>query len=131
MRSIRRVLLLALLFVVPAFSQSLYQKPPKAIEDVLNATATPIGFLSPTLDRMILAQPLRYPSIAELSQPMLRLAGVRINPNINGPHLAPRFVSYTIKSLSDGKEISVKVPSYSYWFEKRSGPVSQRSHVEP
>lgn len=112
MRLIPRSVLIFLLLSISAFSQTLYQKPPKAIQDVLDAPATPVGFLSPTQDRMILAQPLRYPSIAELSQPMLRLAGLRINPDLNGPHLAPRYVRYTVKSLADGKEIQVQLPKY-------------------
>jgi dipeptidyl aminopeptidase/acylaminoacyl peptidase len=113
MRILRRILLLVLLFGVSALAQTLYQKPPKTIEDVLNSPATPIGFLSPTQDRMVLAQPLRYPPIAEMAQPMLRLAGLRINPDLNGPHLAPRFIRYTVKSLADGKEIQVQLPKYS------------------
>jgi dipeptidyl aminopeptidase/acylaminoacyl peptidase len=113
MSILRRSLWFVVLFAVSAFSQTLYQKPPKAIEDVLNAPATPIGFLSPTQDRMVLAQPLRYPPIAELAQPMLRLAGLRINPDLNGPHLSPRYIRYTIKSLADGKEVQVQLPKYS------------------
>lgn len=113
-RTFRKPLLVALLLVIPAFSQTLYQKPPKAIQDVLDAPAIPGGSLSPTQDRMVLAQPLRYPSITEMFQPMLRLAGLRINPNLNGPHLAQRFIKYTIKSLADGKEVPVQLPKYAH-----------------
>lgn len=112
MRSIRKILLVVF-FAAPLLAQVAYQKPPKAIQDVLDAPATPIGFLSPTQDKMVFAQPLRYPSIAELAQPMLRLAGLRINPNVNGPHLAPRFIGYTVKSLVDGKEVKIQKPLYT------------------
>ena len=52
-----------------------YQKPPKEVLDVLNAPATPRAFVSPAHTNVLLCEPLRYPAIADLSQPMLRLAG--------------------------------------------------------
>src|SRR5271157_1657402 len=63
-----------------------YEKPPQAILDVLNAPIAPLMNLSPARDVALLYTPLLYPPIADLAQPMLRLAGVRINPANNGPH---------------------------------------------
>src|SRR5580700_7789657 len=65
---------------------SKYQKPPQPIMDVLNAPPTPALALNPNHTYAVESQPLRYPPIAELSQPMLRLAGLRINPQNNGLH---------------------------------------------
>ncbi|MDQ3821140.1 MAG: hypothetical protein M3362_26130, partial [Acidobacteriota bacterium] len=80
-RALRLVAAFALLLVAAAASaQTTYKKPPKEIEDVLNAPVTPVGSLSPTRDYMLLVTGIRYPPIAELAQPMLRLAGIRINP---------------------------------------------------
>lgn len=93
------------------FAQSTYQKPPKAIEDILNAPSTPATSVSPAKDKIALLEPLRYPPISELSQPMLRLAGVRINPNTNGQHRQPYFVKVTLKNISDGSETSVQLPN--------------------
>jgi dipeptidyl aminopeptidase/acylaminoacyl peptidase len=56
-------------------------------------------------------QGVRYPPIAEVAQPMLRLAGGRIDVNTNGPHLAPYFVSYVLKRLPGGEDIHVALPS--------------------
>ena len=50
--------------------------------------ADPTISVSPHRDYAILMQPVRYPSIAEVAQPMLRLAGIRIDSNTNGMHLA-------------------------------------------
>ena len=93
-----------------AFSQGSYKKPPKEILDVLNAPATPAAIISPTRNMMALAEPLRYPPIAELAQPMLRIAGLRINPNTNGAHRQPYYISLKLKSIEDGKERDVVLP---------------------
>ncbi len=88
-----------------------YLKPPKDVLDVLHAPVTPSVSLSPTRDRMMLVESTRFPSIAELAAPMLRLAGLRINPNTNGPHRPPRIVAMTLKNIADGKETKVALPA--------------------
>jgi dipeptidyl aminopeptidase/acylaminoacyl peptidase len=50
------------------------------------------------------------PSIAELAQPMLRLAGVRINPKTNGLHRAVRYRSLVMRNPEDGTERKVTLP---------------------
>ena len=80
---------LAALIVVAAAVAGLaqtYQKPPQAVLDVLNAPVPPQAAMSPTRDYLLLAQGVRYPPLSELAEPMLRLAGLRINPNTSGPH---------------------------------------------
>ena len=94
-----------------AFAQGSYRQPPKDVLDVLNAPATPATSVSPAKDKIALLEPLRYPPIAELSQPMLRLAGLRINPNTNGAHRQPYFVKLTLKNIADGKEMPVSLPN--------------------
>jgi dipeptidyl aminopeptidase/acylaminoacyl peptidase len=101
------------LFVIFLFSTNLfgqYQKPPKEIEDILNAPVTPITSVSPAKDKIALLEPLRYPPIAELAEPMLRLAGLRINPRTNAQHRQLYFVKVTLKNIADGKEMSVALP---------------------
>jgi dipeptidyl aminopeptidase/acylaminoacyl peptidase len=41
---------------------------------------------------------------------MLRLAGIRIDTDTNGMHLAPYFTSFSIKRLSDGADVKVTLP---------------------
>ena len=60
--------------------------------------------------RIFLFQPVRYPSISEVAQPMLRLAGIRIDTNTNGMHMAPNYTSYSIKRLSDGTDVKFSLP---------------------
>ncbi len=88
-----------------------YQRPSKVITDILDAPPTPVVSVSPTRDKLLLAQGVRYPRIADLAQPMLRLAGLRINPNTNGPHNPPRIVGLTLKTIANGKEQKIKVPT--------------------
>src|ERR1035438_4764932 len=99
------ILLLAAALALPA--ELTYQKPPQEILDVLNAPPPPTISVNPTRDYAILMQPLRYPPIAEVAQPMLRLAGLRIDIHTNGPHLPLSSTKFTIKRLSDASDISV------------------------
>ena len=111
------VLVLAALFLIGAEP---YRKPPKAVLDVLNAPTTPTLSLSPARTFAFEAHPVRYPPIAELSQPMLRLAGLRINPKTNGLHNTTFNSSLTLRKIPSGEEIKVDLPtnpklSTGYW----------------
>jgi dipeptidyl aminopeptidase/acylaminoacyl peptidase len=103
-------LLLVLLAAVTISAQQGYKKPPKEVLDILNAPVTPGASVSPTRDNIILATGLRYPPLADLAQPMLRLAGRRINPASNSPHRFQYSVSLTLKRIGDGSEVQIQVP---------------------
>jgi len=94
-----------------AFCQQAYQKPPKAVLDVLNAPLSPTVFIDPTARKLLLAQPSLYPSIADLAEPILKLAGVRVNPRTN---MERSYIFYweslTIKDIATGKETPIKLP---------------------
>src|SRR5260370_5096644 len=106
----RRTLLL-LLFAIPISAELAYQKPSKEILDILNTPAPPTLGVNPTRTYATLSQSERYPSMAEVSQPMLRLAGLRINPRTNGLHLAPGSFSITLVRLPDCPKIPLSLPS--------------------
>lgn len=101
-----KVLFLVAVFSAAAFAQG-YMKPAKEIQDILNAPVTPATSVSPAKDKIALWQYLRYPPIADVSEPMLRLAGLRINPRTNTRHLQAYFTALTFKNISDGKETKV------------------------
>jgi len=103
--------LLVFVFSIGVFGQGSYKKPPKEVLDVLNAPPIPSTTVSPAGDKIAMLTPLRYPPIADLAQPMLRLAGERVNPNNNGQHRQPYFLSLTFKNISDGKETAVSLPA--------------------
>jgi dipeptidyl aminopeptidase/acylaminoacyl peptidase len=106
---------LLLCFVFLAAADEVYHQPPKDVLDVLNARATPRASVSPAHTHVLLVEPLRYPPIADLSQPMLRLAGLRINPATNGPHRGFLNTSMVLKRINngsgDGSEVKVQTPS--------------------
>src|SRR5580693_6312876 len=87
-----------------------YQQPPKMVMDILNSPSTPTLTLSPTHAYAMQGQPVRYPPIAELSQPMRRLAGIRINPMTNGLHNATFNSGLTLRKVPEGTEIKVALP---------------------
>lgn len=110
-----RTSLVMILILLPlpwsrATAQQGYRKPAPEIVSILSAPATPIAFVSPSRDTMLLATALRYPPIADLAEPMLRLAGQRINPATNGPHRYQYFVALSLKRLADGSEIKINLP---------------------
>ncbi|MHC1733603.1 MAG: alpha/beta hydrolase family protein [Bacteroidales bacterium] len=62
-----------------------YQLPPEAIVSLVDAPQTPAVLLSPDNQTMLLLHRPGLPRIADLSQPELRLAGIRFDPSTNGP----------------------------------------------
>ena len=91
-------------------AQDQYQQPPQAILDVLNAPRTPQVSISPRQDLMILAEPPGYATIADHAQPMLRLAGLRIDPATNGPSRPRYYTSFTLKAIPGGAETEIGLP---------------------
>ena len=87
-----------------------YQKPSKDVLEILNAPLPPGVFLNPTRTHAVLGQPMRYPSIQELAEPMLRLAGLRIKPGNNAVHGSYYLTSLKLKALPDGEERPVALP---------------------
>ena len=84
-RALPAFVLLAVL-AGPALAQDgrTYQQPPPPIADILDTKPTPTPSLSPDRTTLALFDRASLPPIAELAEPMLRLAGYRINPRNNG-----------------------------------------------
>ena len=57
-----------------------YKLPPPEVVELLDAAPTPRVSMSPDRKWMVLIERNAMPSIAEVSRPMLRLAGMRIDP---------------------------------------------------
>src|SRR5207253_7193633 len=87
-----------------------YLTPPKEIVEAFDAPLLPQAILSPSKQVIALAYRRNYPTIAELSQPILRLAGARVNPKTNGPQRTANIFAITVRKISDGKEVKVTVP---------------------
>lgn len=90
-----------------------YQRPPKAITDILDVAPTPAVSLNPTREFFLLIERSGYPPIEDLAAPMLRLAGLRINALTNGPHLAPRSTGLILQTIATGVQERIDVPAGS------------------
>jgi dipeptidyl aminopeptidase/acylaminoacyl peptidase len=103
-----------------------YLTPPKAIVDILDAEPLPSVVVSPSGDTIALIALSSMPSIEEISQPMLRLAGTRINPKTNGPHRAPPGRGITLRNIATGAEHRVVVPANARLGTVRFSPDGKR-----
>jgi dipeptidyl aminopeptidase/acylaminoacyl peptidase len=93
-----------------AAGPSAYLTPPKEIVDILEAAPQPTVTIAPDRDTIAVTTRSSMPTIEELAQPMLRLAGIRLNPRNTAPHRAPSGVAITLRSISTGAERKVSVP---------------------
>src|SRR5712691_10140257 len=117
---LKRTLAFAAAFIVTASTAQLaqtgrqtaprYLTPPKEIVEAFDAPLLPQAILSPSKQIIALVYRRNYPTIAELSQPILRLAGARVNPKTNGPQRTANIFAITLKKIADGSEVKVNVP---------------------
>ena len=77
---------------VAAQEELLYQMPPKAIADIVDAPGNPFVIPSPDARTLLVVERPALMSIADLSQPELKLAGLRINPAHQRPVVEPHGV---------------------------------------
>ena len=85
-----------------------YQKPPAAIEQLLEAPPTPTVRLSPDGKMMLVEQPATFPTIADVAQPRYRLAGIRFNPSSNGPSVERYDVALQLQPVDLAKGSAAK-----------------------
>ena len=110
---IRRCCLFALALVLPlgfATAQEGYRLPPAEVVALADAPVAPRVDFSPDQRWMLMIERRSMPSISDLAQPMLRLAGRRINPNTNGRHGTSGLTGITIRSLEGGAGMGVDLP---------------------
>ena len=125
--AMKRPFLLLCAAAVAAFAaDESYRKPPQEILDVLNAPQTPAVSVSPSGTAILFAQPIEYPPISEVGAPMLRLAGIRINPKTNGPHRALFNSALSLRRVNDGSETKIQLPPNARVMLPRWSPDGKR-----
>ena len=109
------VLTAALVGPSPVIAQetTAYLTPPQEIVDILDAAPIPQVVVSPRGDTVALLSRPAMPSITELAQPMLRLAGYRLNPRTNGPQRPAGITRITLQRIRDGEEFAFDAPRES------------------
>jgi dipeptidyl aminopeptidase/acylaminoacyl peptidase len=94
-----------------------YNQPPKNILDVMHAPSPPVPRVSPSQDAILLVSWQDYPSIARVSTPFLRLAGVRVEPKNHSKHdtpggygITPCARSFELVRVADASQVSIALP---------------------
>ena len=87
-----------------------WQSPSEELLQVLHAPQLPRMWIAPTGDYMLLADPMLYPPLAELAAPMHKLAGMRVNPAINGRHGRHGGTSPRLVRVEDGVTTPLNLP---------------------
>lgn len=92
-----------------AFTQdaTTYLTPPKPLADLVNAAPTPSVSINSAGTLMLIIERSDLPNIADLAQPELKLAGLRINPATNGGSRQVYMTNLKIKKLNDLSETAV------------------------
>jgi dipeptidyl aminopeptidase/acylaminoacyl peptidase len=85
-----------------------YQKPPQAILDVFDVENPPQPMVDPEARTLALVKRPAFLTLADLAQPELRLAGLRINPRTHNASRTRPFSGFTLQELATGKSIPVK-----------------------
>ena len=104
----------------PSNTASRYHQPPRYILDVMQAPLPPRPSVSPTNDTVLLVTREYYPSIARVSTPFLRLAGVRIEPKNHSRHdtrggygITPCARSIDLVRVADARQTHIALPADS------------------
>jgi dipeptidyl aminopeptidase/acylaminoacyl peptidase len=96
-----------------ATAQSKYKLPPPEVVKILDAPLTPIEVVSPTRDAMLLVDVEGYPPIQHLARPLLRLAGVRIDPGLGALQRIVRYTGIEIVPFDGGTHKHIELPAGS------------------
>ncbi len=105
--SLTALILLSLTAAIASAGLS-YMDPPAPLVDMVDAPPTPGVSLSPDGQWILLMDRPGLPSIEEVAQPELRLAGLRINPRINGRSRMRSLNGLRFRRLVDGEERNVE-----------------------
>lgn len=100
---------LMLALAAPAFAMSpTYQMPAPELARIVDAPLTPGVSIGPDNKTMLLMERRPLPTIAEISQPELKLAGLSLNPKTNGEARGPSMSGLSFQTLPDGKPRTLK-----------------------
>ncbi|OGD21184.1 MAG: prolyl oligopeptidase [Candidatus Aminicenantes bacterium RBG_16_63_16] len=91
-------------------AQQPYKLPPKEIVDILDAPPLPTVSLNPARTVMALVESESMPSIADVSRPILRIAGLRITPHNNSVQVLRFSTGLSLKDLKTGAVRRIALP---------------------
>ena len=85
-----------------------YQTPAESIRELVEAPNTPFIRFNNSGDQFLLLDRPELMSLEDVSQPVLGLAGLRINPLINAQTVASTFTGISINDVKTGKSTSIQ-----------------------
>ncbi|MFK7929286.1 MAG: hypothetical protein AB8H79_13920 [Myxococcota bacterium] len=106
-----------------ALAQESYRVPPKEILDLVTAPPAPAVSISPGGGAMFMIHREAMPSIEDVTRPMLRLAGSRIDPQANARFMTSFSSRVVFRQLTGGTEVEVPLPKGA----KIAGPLGHRT----
>ena len=98
-----------LTFAGYAQSSSTYQLPPKSIADLVDAPSSPTVRFNKNGSLMLLLQAPGFASIEQVAQPVIGIAGIKVNPanNCTEGENSALYNSLTLKDVKTGKELKL------------------------
>lgn len=88
-----------------------YRMPAPELVQILDAPSRPLVVLNPARTAIALLDRPAAPSIAEVAQPDVALAGLTINPRNNGPGDTASYSGLSFQDLAGGKARRVPLPA--------------------
>jgi dipeptidyl aminopeptidase/acylaminoacyl peptidase len=101
---------LAVVLTKPVNGQTHYRQPPANVVAILDAPPPPRAIESPTRDALLLVEMQPYPSIEVVAQPVLRLAGLRINPMAGCSQRTVTSTGLNVQPLDNSPSRRIELP---------------------
>ena len=92
-------------------AQEGYRLPPPEVVEIADAAPAPRVSSSPDGKWMLLVERASLPSIAEVARPMLRLAGLRIDPAARAPYRTSFDRGLSLRPLTGGEAQRIPLPA--------------------
>lgn len=90
--------------------QSGYQLPPQEVIDIIDAKPDPAVRFSQDTKWMMMVDRDAMPDISDVSRRMLQLAGMRIDPQSNGPFATSFSRGLLLKKTSESNKDGIRIP---------------------
>lgn len=107
---LRKLVVIVFLFIggiATAQDDVTYKAPPKDIQDLVLSKPTPGVNVDQKGEWMILTERSDFPTIEDMAQPELRIAGLRLNPRNFGPSRAGYSISLQLKHIPSKQTFTI------------------------
>ncbi|MFQ5704041.1 MAG: S9 family peptidase [Gemmatimonadales bacterium] len=91
-------------------AQDPYKQPPPIVQRILDAPRLPVVSAAGDGRTLMLVQRTGLPSITDLAQPLLRLAGLRLNPKTNGRYSTFGYTKIALRDVTSGQVRAIETP---------------------